>query len=189
MRAQSHFNASGMFFALFFFGWSSAMYAQGADFVTVIGGQNTGAVQKTFDKQLAGTWTLVLVDNVLPNGSRVQLYGPNPQGILMFDADGNYSLQILRAGRAKFASNDKSRGTDEENKATVHGSNSHFGTYSVNEAGQSITFHIQHASFPNWEGIKQKRSFTLTGDTLTYTVPAPTSGAGAVGEVVWKRIQ
>lgn len=135
-----------------------------------------------------GTWTLVSVDNVLPDGTRVQPYGPNPQGLLMFDADGRYSLQIFRAGRAPFAANDKSRGTAEEHKATVEGTNSHFGRYSVDGAGRLITFHIEHASYPNWEGIEQKRSFTRTNDELRYTVPTTTTGNAAVGEVTWRRI-
>ncbi|HKH44140.1 MAG TPA: lipocalin-like domain-containing protein [Thermoanaerobaculia bacterium] len=135
----------------------------------------------------AGTWTLLSVSNVLPDGTRVQPYGPSPQGILMFDAEGRYSLQIFRSGRAGFASNDKSRGTAEEYKATVEGTNSHFGRYSVDEASRVITFQIEHASYPNWEGTEQKRSFTRTGDELRYTVPTTTTGNGAVGEVVWSR--
>ena len=143
--------------------------------------------QKTIKEQLVGTWMLVLVDNVLPDGSRVQPYGANPQGILMFDSNGNYSLQILRAGRAKFASNDKTQGTSEENKALVLGSNSHFGKYSINEVDHTITFHIEHAFFPNWEDTEQKRSFTLAGDEFKYIVPTTTNGAGVTGEVAWKR--
>ncbi len=107
----------------------------------------------------------------------------------MFDAQGNYSLQILRANRVKFAANDKGQGTPEEYKAAVQGSNTHFGKYTVDESAGTITFYIEHASYPNWEGTEQKRLFTITNDELKYTVPTPTTGAGATGEVVWKRIQ
>ena len=138
--------------------------------------------------QLIGTWTLLVVDNVLPDGSRVPLYGPNPQGILFFDKSGHYGLQILRAARPKFAANDKSKGTPEEYQAAVQGSNSHFGTYTVDETSHTIVFHIEHASFPNWEGTEQKRTFTLAGDELTYSVPTPTTGGTATGEVRWKRL-
>ncbi|WP_217441674.1 lipocalin-like domain-containing protein [Myxococcus sp. CA039A] len=146
------------------------------------------AGEKSFKEQLVGSWTLVLVDNVIPDGKRVQLYGAEPQGLLMFDGQGRYSIQILRAGRARFASSDKNQGTPEENQATVRGTNSHFGRYSVNEVERTVTFHIDHASFPNWEGTQQRRTFTLTGDELKYIVPAPTTGGtGAVGEVKWRR--
>jgi lysophospholipase L1-like esterase len=136
---------------------------------------------------LVGTWTLMLVDNVLPDGNRVHLYGPSPSGLLMFDAGGRYGLQIVRAGRPAFASNDKSRGTADEYRAAVQGSNAHFGTYAVDQAKGTITFRIEHASFPNWEGTEQKRAFSFVGNHLKYTVPAPTTGGGAVGEVEWQR--
>jgi hypothetical protein len=136
---------------------------------------------------LVGTWSLVLVDNVAPDGSRVHLYGEDPQGILTFDASGHYALQILRSGRPRFAANDKSKGTAEENQAAVQGSNTHFGTYMVNEKEHTITFSIDHAFFPNWEGTKQTRSFTLTADRFKYIVPTPTTGGNAIGEVEWKR--
>jgi len=136
---------------------------------------------------IVGAWKLVRVDNLMPDGTRVELYGAAPQGLLMFDAQGRYSLQILRAGRGKFAANDKARGTPQEYADAVRGSNAHFGRYTVNAADKSITFHIENASYPNWEGTKQTRSFVLGRDSLTYSVPTPTSGGNAIGEVEWRR--
>ena len=147
----------------------------------------TAAGSPTPATPLVGTGRLAVVDNLLPDGSRVHLYGPNPSGLLMFDAEGNYSLQIVSAGRPKFAANDKGKGTTDEYRAAVQGSNAHFGKYVLNETEGTITFRIEHASYPNWEGTEQKRSFTLTEDRLKYTVPAPTTGGGAVGEVEWTR--
>jgi hypothetical protein len=167
---------------------SITLYAQQKD-KTSKADAKASTSKKLPTHKLAGTWTLVLVDNILPDGSRVELYGPSPQGILIFDAQGNYSLQILRASRPKFAANDKSQGTPEEYKAAVQGSNTHFGKYTIDDGAGTITFYIEHASYPNWEGTEQKRLFTLTNDELKYTVPTPTTGAGATGEVVWKRIQ
>ncbi len=135
-------------------------------------------------KDLVGAWTLVSDENVRPDGSRVQAMGPNPQGFLIFDADGRYSLQLLRPGRPKFASNNRMEGTSEENKAAVQGANPHWGTYSVNEADKTIVFKIEHAFFPNWEGTEQKRPFTITGDLLKYTATASTGG---IAELVWRR--
>ena len=138
--------------------------------------------------KLVGTWSLLAADNVFPDGKRVHVYGPEPQGILMFDSAGRYSLHIYRTGRIKFAANDKAKGSPEENQSTVEGSNTHYGRYTVNESDASITFHIDHALFPNWEGTQQKRSFRIVGDRLTYIVATPTTGGrAALGEVVWVR--
>ena len=136
---------------------------------------------------LVGNWTLVAVDNVTATGMRTHLYGDHPSGDLRFDAKGGYALQMLSADRSRFARADKARGTDAEDRAAVVGANSHFGRYEVDPAGGVLTFHIDHAFFPNWEGTVQARRYQLMGDTLTYSVPAPTSGGAVRGEVIWKR--
>ena len=107
--------------------------------------------------------------------------------IVMLDANGRYALIVTRSDHPKFASNNRMQGTPEENKAIVQGSISHFGTYVVNEADKTITFHIQTSTFPNWDGMDQKRPFTLSGDELKYTVP--TASGGGTAEVVMKRIK
>jgi len=148
----------------------------------------TAAPAKPQMHNLAGTYTLLLVDNLLADGSRVHLYGDDPHGILMLDNKGNYSLQILSEGRPQFKAGDKSKGTDEENRLAVKGSNAHFGTYTIDAEKHTIAFSITHASYPNWEGTKQVRPFEFDGNVFKYTVPAPTTGAAATGEVKWMRI-
>src|SRR5688572_12683954 len=103
-------------------------------------------------QELVGTWTLISVDNIYPDSTRLHPYGDNPQGMLIFDENGNYAIQILKSIRPHIASGDKNKCTPEENAMMVQGSNSHFGKYSVEEANKTITFNIAHASFPNWEG-------------------------------------
>ena len=133
---------------------------------------------------LVGAWTLVSDKNLLPDDSRVQVMGPDPQGLVIFLADGRYSLQILRASRPKFALNNRMEGTAEENKAAVQGANPHWGRYSVNESDKTILFKIEHAFFSNWEGTEQKRPFTLTDDQLRWIAAASTGGRA---ELVWRR--
>ena len=142
------------------------------------------AQQNTLKEQLVGTWTYVSVDIVRSDGNRVPLFGPNPQGLAIFDSNGRYLLLTSRAGQPKFASSNRMEATPEENKAVVQGSIAHFGRYTVNEADKIITFHIETSTFPNWNDIEQKRPFTLTGDELKWTT-AGSSGGSA--EVVLKR--
>jgi hypothetical protein len=138
--------------------------------------------------QLIGAWTLELVENVPPDGSRVHVYGDHPPGLFMFDRTGHHSLLILTDGRLKFASNDKSKGTPEEYRTTVQGSNCHFGRYTINPADHSITLHVDQATFANWEGLDLTWPFMVSGNESTFTVPhLTTGGAGAVGKLVFKR--
>src|SRR6476660_9398768 len=88
------------------------------------------AQKKTLNEQLVGTWLIATADNIRPDGSRFQGFGPNPKGILMFDANGWFSFQLALPGRPKFASDNRLQGTAVENEATVQGSLSYYGKYS-----------------------------------------------------------
>jgi hypothetical protein len=139
-------------------------------------------------KELVGAWTLVRCDNVYPDGHRVELYGPNPEGMWLIDAQGDYMMQIVRTKRMPFAANDKSKGTPEEYRAASMDSNAHYGHVSAD--ANALHSEIVHASFPNWDGRIGDSSYTIHGDELTYRVAKPSSGAaeGAHGEVVWRRV-
>ena len=145
---------------------------------------SAGEVFAQTAKDLAGTWTLVSAV-AEQGGNKTDTYGPNPKGILMVDANGRYVITFARADLPKVASNNRITATPEENKAIVGGSATHFGTVSVNAADKTIIFKIETSTFPNWDGTEQKRSFTVTGDELQYTVAA--SSGGGTGTVVWKR--
>jgi len=140
-------------------------------------------------KELVGTWTLVRCDNVYPDGRRVELYGPSPEGMWLIDEHGDYMMQIVRAKRMPFAVNDKSKGTPEEYKAASMDFNAHYGHVSAD--AHTMHSQILRASFPNWDGKGGDSAYTLKDDQLTYIVAKPSSGAaeGAHGEVVWRRVR
>jgi hypothetical protein len=142
---------------------------------------------KAMKDQLVGTWSLLISDVVNPDGTQTPQFGANPMGILILQANGRYSTQIMRASRPKFAANNRLKGTADENKAAVTGMFSHFGTWTVDEPSKTLTFRIEGSSYPNWDGTTQKREITsLTyGDSLTYTVAAPAAGTLPV-TLAWK---
>ena len=147
-----------------------------------------GAQQKSIKDQVVGAWTLLLSDNVKDDGTHVPSYGPNPEGLLVFTADGHYSLQIVRYGRPAFASKNRMAGTADENKAAVQGMISHFGTYAVVEAGKTFTFHVAASSFPNWDATSQKRAITaITDEVLTFNNPTPSTSGYVRAELAWKK--
>lgn len=77
------------------------------------------AQPKSYKDMLVGTWRLLIADKVEPDNTQKPMFGPNPMGTLIFTANGHYSLQIMRYGRPKFAVNDGSKGTADENKAAT----------------------------------------------------------------------
>ena len=144
------------------------------------------AQQGTLRQQLVGTWRYVSVYVIRADGSRTPLFGPSPSGLASFDNNGHYLLMTARADQPKFASNNRAQATAEENKAVVQGTIAHFGKYIVNEADKTITFQIETSTFPNWNGIEQKRPFSIMGDVLKWTTAA---SSGGTAEVVLRRVR
>jgi lipocalin-like protein len=145
------------------------------------------AQQKSLKDQLVGTWNITAVTVDRPDGTKLQPFGANPKGVIMFTSDGHFVLVNTRPGRSKFASNNRLDGTPDENKATTQGSLAYFGTYTVDEAGKTYSIRIDAGSFPNDEGTEQKRPVTsITADELKFTNPTGTVG-GAPAQVTAKR--
>ncbi|MGU7774991.1 lipocalin-like domain-containing protein [Burkholderia sp. MR1-5-21] len=162
--------------------------------VSLIGGlmpleTSTGWAQQkgpSLKQQLVGTWTFASANETRKDGTKVDRWGANPKGSLMFDANGRYMFIITRSDIPKFATNSATEGTAEEDKAVVKGMLVYFGTYSVNEADKTLITHIEGCSFPNLVGTDQKRIITsLTADELKYHNPVSSIAGDA--QVVWKR--
>jgi hypothetical protein len=133
--------------------------------------------QKSLKEQLVGTWTLVSNDNVAPDGTKRQLFGANPKGLMILGADNNFALIQLNPSRPKFKGKTRLDGTAEENKAVVAGTTAIFGTWSVDEAGKTLNLRYVGNLYPNDEGIESKRAIVaITGDEVKYANPNPSSG-------------
>ncbi len=145
--------------------------------------QKAGALAK----QIVGAWTLtsLVLDQ---DGKKSEPYGPGAKGTVMFTSSGRTAVVITRADLPKFASNNRTTGTPEENKATVAGSIAYFGTYDVDEAGKVLTTHVEGSTFPNWLGTDQKRTLEVSGGEMKFINKAPSMGQGVV-TATWKRVK
>lgn len=136
---------------------------------------------------IVGTWVLNKAEKLLPDGTRISDYGENPHGLVVFTADGYYSVQIYRADRLKFSSGDKLKGTPEEYKEASLTTSVHFGTYSLDPAKHTITFHIDRSSFPNQDDTTQIRPYEMNGDELSWKVaPRPD---GSIPITILRRVR
>jgi hypothetical protein len=143
--------------------------------------QGMAKIDKT---KLVGSWTLVSINNTLPDGKTMQGFGPN-DGIVVFEPNGKFVQALARSDLPKIASNNRSTGSSEENKAIISGSLTLFGTYTVTDDG-TLTLHMERSTFPNWNGSDQKRTIaTLTADELKWHNPG--ASIGGTTETVWKR--
>ena len=142
------------------------------------------AKAQSLKQQLVGAWTFVSSTTKAPDGS--PLWGSDPKGLVIFTDNGRYSSQLMRSNRPKFASDNRTQGTPDENKAAVQGTISSFGTFSVNEENKTFTIRFEASSYPNLEGTEQTRPFTIAGDELRVTNPSPSVG-GPPSQLVYKR--
>lgn len=135
---------------------------------------------------LVGTWALVAADVQHPDGSVGHDYGAKPGGRMMIDATGRYSLMIYRAERPRFASGDRAMGTLAEYRDAALGLSTHFGMLGADVKARTLTFAIEQASFANWNGTTQVRTYELKGGVLRYSVsPRPN---GDIPISIWRKV-
>ena len=137
---------------------------------------------------LEGTWAMTSAYEMHADGTRTTNYGEHPNGLLMVDKEGRYSIQIFRPNRTKFATGDKTRGTPDEYRETALGSSTHTGRVVIDPVKGKLIFKIDTAFFPNWEGVQQVRDYIFKDGTLTYQVPASASGNGTIAYSIWQRV-
>jgi hypothetical protein len=129
------------------------------------------AQQKSAKELIAGSWTLMIADNVSREGNNMPGFGPLPTGTARFGADGRYSFEVV-------PSTGKQSGVSAS------------GTYTLDEAGKALTFKVEESSVPNWKGTTQTGAVKfISSDHLGFTTSAPlVASADSSGtELIWAR--
>jgi Lipocalin-like domain len=130
--------------------------------------------------QIVGSWNFVVAEITAPDGKKSFPFGETPKGILIFTADGRFAQIHVAGDVPKIASNNRLTGTPEEYAGIMRRSLSVFGTWTVDEANKTVTYHIVSSSFPNWEGEAQTRTIDkLSADEFVNTNPGVAGGRGS----------
>jgi len=145
------------------------------------------AQQKSLKEQLVGTWTLVSVVNIRPDGTKFDPTDGKALGLMMYDGNSNFSFLNIRSDIPKLASNNRQKGTTDEYKAVAEGVLSYFGRYSIDGAGKFLIQHVESSSFPNFNGADRKWSIAFSGEELT--LASQVAAAGGSNELKWKRVK
>ena len=114
-------------------------------------------------------------------------FGEDPQGLLIYSADGWMSAAISRSGRAPFPPGQSPRQAPMEQQAAAYRSYFHYaGRYRIE--GGDVIHYVTLGLNPDFPGTEQLRHAELDGHTLAL------SGKDRVGEVtrfhalVWHRM-
>jgi lipocalin-like protein len=142
--------------------------------------------------RLLGTWTLVAMEGRRASGPPFHPWGADVRGRLTYDADGHVALQIAKAGRPRFASDDLEAGSPEEVQRAFDGYHAWFGRFEVDADGGSVVHRIDASLFPNWEGQDQRRLLSLSGDgheLVLRSLPLPYGGEPVEFVTRWVRAE
>ncbi|CAN5843624.1 hypothetical protein BH24ACI5_BH24ACI5_11160 [soil metagenome] len=135
-------------------------------------------------KQLVGNWTLLSYVTENPDGTRGKPYG-NAVGRLSYDEHGYMAGQVMRPGRLEVAAGQWSV---QDVRSAYAGYIAYFGTYEVNEAGDTVVHHVQGALNPGWVGGRQVRRLRFDGDLLILATDVAKAGAMVSHTLTWKKL-
>lgn len=130
---------------------------------------------------LVGAWRLVSFEERTPAGEIIHPYGERPVGLLVYDASGRMSVQVMRSDRAPLSSDSLNEVTPEELRSVLEGFTAFFGRYEIDEDARVVIHHVEGHVLPNSIGKSLKRRFELSGNRLIL-MPAENR------RVVWERV-
>ncbi|MBS0580625.1 MAG: lipocalin-like domain-containing protein [Proteobacteria bacterium] len=145
-------------------------------------------------RDLIGTWRLLSIQLVGPNGKTVDpFFGPDPTGLLIYDPSGWMSVQIVERQRPTTDApvSFVSRGTpgetsqDAQVKASVLDTYyAYFGTWHYEAATSSVVHDVKSSLIPGESGKSYSQTASLVGGHLVFSRRAVD---GAIQEKVWER--
>lgn len=149
--------------------------------------------QSAAESGLVGAWQLVRVDTVRANGQIIHpFYGEHPAGLIVYDASGWMSVQIVSDPKPMVPrgdSRDAFRGASAAEKAiAADGYYAYFGRYTVDESARTVTHHILEALYPGERGSDFKRHYLIKSDQLTLVAKLHEMGEDRERHLVWRRL-
>lgn len=139
-------------------------------------------------ERLVGVWTFAEW-TIARNGQIARPFQPDPDGLLIYTADGIMSATIFAGGRKPFASADIRKQPDAD-KAAAFDSYFHYaGTWHID--GETVVHRVTMALNPNLVGTTQVRTAAFAGDRLTLGVEEPLEGGrgSRLHRLTWRRFR
>lgn len=154
-----------------------------------------GRASHTTREELIGTWRLLSVQRVGPDGPMTDpFYGTGSTGILIYDPSGWMSVQIvgnhrpaMEAPASRPTPGDTAR--DTQIKAAVLDTYySYFGTWHYDEATSTVVHDIKSSLIPDESGKSYSQTVSMEGGHLIFTVRHETTAGATVQRKVWERL-
>jgi Lipocalin-like domain len=144
---------------------------------------------------IIGAWRLVGIDYSGPNGPLADpVFGPDPQGIIIYDQSGWMSMQIVTANRpamAKPAARTSRVVTLDDAKLATAAFDTYyayFGTWDYNAKASLITHHLNSSLLPYETGLEYTRDVRFDGVHLKLIARSQETGEERRRTLVWTRV-
>ena len=128
---------------------------------------------------LIGVWTLEGTFIEDEQGNQTPAYGENPQGCIMYSADGYMTAMTGRGDRHLPAEG----ASDAEKAAAFDSFMTYAGRWTLQ--GNVVAHHIEYATDPNWVGTTRERTIDYQGDRMVFSGLSGDGSSRAV--IIWRR--
>jgi hypothetical protein len=146
----------------------------------ILASTNYTFAQETLKERIVGTWKIISWETVRPNGQVINIWmGPHPTGLIIYQSNGYMAVQIMADPRPTFAQLPSTTPpSSDEFRNAFFGYYAYWGTYTINDAGTSVTHDVQGSERPHEVGRKYERSVLIEGTKIVLTTPNYKAGAG-----------
>ena len=152
--------------------------------VAISSGQQAGAQARN---PFVGTWKLISIESRAADGSVPA--GPNPvggehpTGMVMYDAEGHVSLQIMPGGRPS-SLNTLQPLTPDQARTALLGYVAYYGTYTLDQQARVMHIHFDGAINPSMVGTNGDRYYEFNGNRMTFR-----AGTTSTTRLTWERVR
>ena len=148
----------------------------------------TAVAKAVHGDSVVGTWRLVAYEDRPAQGPSRFPYGETPQGLLVYDAHGHMSLQIMKTPHPKVASSNDEKITAAEKVALFDSYTAYYGKYWVDEDRRVVTHHVEADMADVYIGRDEERPYEVHNGRLTLKPKWTVNGKTWEGVRVFERI-
>jgi hypothetical protein len=142
-------------------------------------------------EKLVGTWKLISAKITTDKGEVRDSWGPNPEGLLMYTADGRMSAILTLSGRKPLSVSDFISAPAPERAEAFASMTAYAGRYTL--TGDKVVHHVEVASMPNDVDANMERVVVhLDAERLVLRVAKPYLRGGMMvqsQELVWQKVK
>ena len=144
---------------------------------------------RPLSESLPGTWQLISRVDMTASGERrpEPSLGEDPIALLIYDRAGNFAAQFMKRDRSAVIA--EIAGAGANNTRAMGGYDAYFGTYTIDDATQSVTQRLVGSlSRENVDSVLTRR-MQVKGDELVIRVSTSASdGTEITRTLIWHRV-